>query len=335
MKSRQFVDNVTIDVRAGNGGNGCCSFRREKYVPRGGPDGGDGGRGGHVFLRGDRDTDSLLTLFFSPIQRAGHGGHGSGARRHGANGRDLTVRVPCGTEVRSVDDGVLLADIVDHGQVVQIARGGRGGRGNVHWKSATHQAPREHTPGQAGVQVMLRLVLKTLADVGLVGFPNAGKSSLLRAISAAHPKVGAYPFTTLHPIVGTVVYPDFQQLRVADVPGLIRGAHEGVGLGHDFLRHVERSPVLAYVIDMAGVDGREPWADWFDLRAELKLYDPDLLERPCLVIANKMDMPDASGNLATFKARTGTDPLRLSTLNGLGVDVLKARLAKWAHPVLA
>lgn len=331
MKTRRFVDKVTIEVRAGRGGNGCCSFRREKYVPRGGPDGGDGGRGGHVILVGDPDTDSLLNLFFAPLQRAGDGGHGEGAKRHGANGGDLLVKVPCGTEVYDAGDGSLLVDILEPGRQCEIARGGKGGLGNVHWKSATHQAPLEHTPGENGEQRKIRLLLKIIADIGLVGFPNAGKSSLLRAISAAEPKVGAYPFTTLNPVVGTVVYPDYRQLRVADVPGLIEGAHQGVGLGHDFLRHIERSRVLAYVIDMAGVDGRKPWDDWLALRRELGLHRADLPERSAVVIANKMDLPQSEENLPEFTRLTGEKPLSVSALDGSGVEAVKDLFEPWAR----
>ncbi len=326
MKARTFVDAVTLHVAAGNGGNGCVGFRREKFVPKGGPDGGDGGHGGSVILRADRDLDSLLPLFYEPHQRAEPGQHGMGARMHGRNGDDRIVHVPIGTEVRNRDTDEVLGDLLIHDQELMVARGGKGGYGNWHWRSPTHQAPTEHTDGAEGEVLTLRLDLKIVADMGLVGFPNAGKSSVLRTITAAHPKVGAYPFTTLHPVLGTVIFEDLTRVRVADIPGLIRGAHRGVGLGHAFLRHVERAGALLYVIDMAGVDGRAPHQDFFDLREELRLYREDLPERPNLVIANKMDLPESAERLAEFRRETGIMPLPVSTATGDGIDALKAAL---------
>lgn len=328
MKTRSFVDAVTVSVRAGNGGNGCVSFRREKYVPMGGPDGGDGGRGGHVTLVGNRDENSLVRLYFAPHLRAGHGGHGRGKQMYGANGRDLRVSVPCGTEVWDAERTVLLGDITQHGQELLVARGGRGGRGNVHWKSSTHQAPREHTDGDVTEDIALHLELKLMADVGLVGFPNAGKSSLLAAISDAHPRIAPYPFTTLNPIIGTVMYSDYARLTVADIPGLIDGAHDGIGLGHAFLRHVERARCLAYVIDMAGSEGRDPVEDYRHLREELAFHRKDLARRPSLVVANKMDLPDAAARLAEFKAATRKRVLPVSALADEGIATLKTELRK-------
>ncbi len=326
MKSRRFVDEAVLYVAAGNGGNGCASFRREKYVPRGGPDGGDGGRGGHVLLRVDPNTDSLLALYYSPHQRAEHGGNGAGQKRHGRDGRDRIVLVPPGTEVWDETRTQQLADLVHEGQEWIAARGGRGGLGNVHWKSPTHRAPREQTDGDPGEQKTLRLELKLVADAGFVGLPNAGKSSLVRAISHAHPRVAAYPFTTLHPIIGTVMCDDFHSFTVADIPGLVRGAHEGIGLGHRFLRHVERSAVLVLVMDMAGTEGRHPSDDYEALLNELRLYRQDLLQRPRLVVANKMDLQEATGFLAEFKQRTGTEPLPVSAVTGQGIPEFKRRL---------
>ena len=257
MKTRTFVDHVTVHVRAGKGGDGSCSFRREACVPEGGPDGGDGGRGGHVIFKGSRNVDSLIALYFAPQVWAEDGVPGRGQKMHGRNGKDLVVPVPCGTEVFDAETGARLADIIEDGQEAVIAQGGKGGLGNVHFRTSTHQVPTEHTPGEPGGEFRLQLELKTIADAGLLGFPNAGKSSLLACISDAHPKIASYPFTTLNPIVGTVEYPDFSQLRVADVPGIIEGAASGVGLGLDFLRHIARSRMLVYVVEIGRASCRE------------------------------------------------------------------------------
>jgi len=326
MKTRTFIDSVTIHATGGNGGNGCVGFRREKFVPYGGPDGGDGGRGGHVILQGDHDTDSLVRFFYSPEQRAPAGGHGRGQKCTGRNGQDLILKVPCGTVVRRQDSGELVGDVVEHGQQLIVAGGGRGGLGNCHWKSATHQAPREHTDGEPGEAVTLQLDLKIVADVGLVGFPNAGKSSLITRLSDAHPKIAAYPFTTLNPIIGTLIYDDFFRVKIADIPGLIKGAHAGAGLGYEFLRHIERTTALVFVIDMAGVDTRVPHEDYLSLRAELAQYQAEMLERPSLVVANKMDLPEAAENLKVFKRKTKTKPLAVSAVTGDGIPELKAAI---------
>ena len=302
------------------------SFRREKFVPRGGPDGGDGGHGGHVILRASRDENSLVRVYYVPHQRADHGGAGRGKKQHGRNGKDCIVTVPCGSEVHNKETGELLGDIVEHGEELVVARGGRGGRGNVHWKSSTHQAPTEHTDGTPGEEIELQLELKLVADVGLVGFPNAGKSSLLSRISDAHPKIAAYPFTTLNPVIGTVIFDDYSRLQVADIPGLLEGANEGVGLGHAFLRHIERASYIVYVIDMAGVDQREPHEDYTNLRKELELHKEELIRRPSLVVANKMDLPEACENLAQFQEKTGCQPLQVSAAKEEGIDELKAAI---------
>jgi GTPase len=323
VKSRTFVDEVTLHATAGNGGNGCVGFRREKFVPKGGPDGGDGGRGGHVILEGSRDTDSLIGIYFQPIRRAEHGGHGMGRDAHGRNGRDLTVLVPCGTVVLDPETGEEIGEVLEHGQQLIVARGGKGGLGNTHWKSSTHQTPLEHTNGVPGDERTYRLELKLIANVGLVGLPNAGKSSLISRLSDAHPKIAAYPFTTLNPIIGTIMYEDYLRVTVADIPGLIRGAHEGAGLGHGFLRHIERSAILVYVIDMAGTDGRLPHDDYRTLREELKLHRASMLDRPSIVVANKMDVPEAAENLKVFKRKTRTKPLLLSAMTGDGVPKLR------------
>jgi GTP-binding protein len=224
------------------------SFRREKFVPRGGPDGGDGGRGGHVILKADKNVDSLLPLYYQPHQKADKGGNGLGKDCHGRNARDLYVKVPCGTIVTNQETGERIGELTEHDQEMMVCRGGKGGLGNARFATSSHQTPYESTPGEEGQSLTLQLELKIMADVGLVGYPNAGKSTLLSGLSHAHPKIAAYPFTTLNPIIGTVIFDDYQYLRIADIPGLIDGAHEGVGLGHDFLRHIERTRFLIFVI---------------------------------------------------------------------------------------
>jgi len=323
-----------VHVRAGKGGDGSCSFRREACVPEGGPDGGDGGRGGHVIFKGSRDVDSLIALYFAPQLFAEDGVAGRGQKMYGRKGKDLIVPVPCGTVVMDAESGAVMADVVDHGQEVIIANGGKGGLGNVHFRTSTHQVPTEHTPGDPGDEYRLKLELKTIADAGLLGFPNAGKSSLLTCISDAHPKIASYPFTTLNPIVGTVEYPDFSQLRVADVPGIIEGAAAGVGLGIDFLKHLARSRVLVYVIDMAGTDNRQPWKDYLTLRKEIEQHDAELLARPSLVLANKMDEDAAVENLPRFIRETGVTPLQVSALDprNEGVAQFKRRLWEILRP---
>jgi len=335
VKTRTFVDHVTVQVRAGKGGDGSSSFRREACVPEGGPDGGDGGRGGHVIFCGSHDVDSLIALYFAPLLFAEDGVAGRGQKMYGRAGNDLYVPVPCGTSVFDAETGALVADVVEDGQEVVIARGGKGGLGNVHFKTSTHQVPTEHTPGELGEEFRLKLELKTIADAGLLGFPNAGKSSLLACVSEARPKIASYPFTTLNPIVGTILYPDFSQLRVADVPGIIEGAASGVGLGIDFLKHIARSRVLVYVIDMAGTDNRQPWDDYLTLRREIEQHDAALLERPALVLANKMDTDEAIANLPRFVKKTGVSPLPLSALDpaDAGVTAFKQRLWELLKPV--
>lgn len=302
-----------------------ASFRREKFIPKGGPNGGDGGHGGSVYLVANDQVDNLLDLYHRPHQRAKHGDHGGSRDCHGKSGPDLEVPVPCGTLVMEEDRAEPLGELVKPGDRLLVARGGRGGLGNCHFATSTNQAPRTFTEGTKGEQKALWLELKTVADVGLVGFPNAGKSTLISKITAAHPKVGAYPFTTLHPVVGTLEYPDFRRIRIADIPGLIAGAHEGVGLGYDFLRHIERTRTLLIVIDMAGFDGREPHEDYQHLLEELRLYRHELAQRPHIVAANKMDLPEAREKLETFVEKTGIQPLEISAERGEGMDeILKA-----------
>ena len=351
MKGIAFKDRVAVHVYAGDGGDGCSSFRREKYIDKGGPDGGDGGRGGSVFLKASKDVDSLVSLYYQPHQRAQHGGHGKGAQRTGLNGNDLVIPVPCGTqawilpgfhgppEVDPESDAPrinlfaenreFMGEVLADGDTLLVAQGGHGGKGNQNFASSSHQAPREFTPGTPGEIHTLILELKTVADIGLVGYPNAGKSTLLRALTAAKPKVAPYPFTTLNPLIGTLKFDDFTSLRIADIPGLIDGAHAGVGLGHDFLRHIERSSFLIYVIDMAGTDGRDPAEDYRNLRKELRLHDENLDHRAHVVVANKMDVEGAAEKLAAFAKATGESILPISAETGLGIPELRQTLDDW------
>jgi len=346
-----FVDNVKIFAHAGDGGNGCVSFRREKFIDRGGPDGGNGGKGGDVVLVADRNTSDLSDLFYGPRLVAKNGEHGRGKNCYGRNAKDVIARVPIGTQVYllgevtctkkttryhpaaaqevfdpDVNVGMpygdrrrvaplpsviaegertILADLVEDEQRFVLARGGCGGRGNTTFKSSTHQAPREFEYGEPGEELRAEMELKTIADVGLIGFPNAGKSTLISKITRAHPKIAPYPFTTLTPNVGILDFADYGCVRVADIPGLIEGAHTGKGLGHDFLRHIERCRLLLVLLDMAGVDGRKPWDDYKQLLAELEFHNPAVLDKPRLVVANKMDLPAAKKNLTAFRRKVG------------------------------
>ena len=336
-----FVDKATITVKAGDGGHGCCSFRREKYIPRGGPDGGDGGGGGHVILRATTSQQSLQDLLYNRHYAAPNGPNGKGKDMHGRKAPDIELTVPVGTMVYDRATGELLTDLAEDGMTFVVARGGKGGRGNARFLSNFNRAPRNAEPGEPGEEREVFLELKTIADAGLVGYPNAGKSTLLRAISSARPKVAAYPFTTLHPNVGVVEYPDFARLTVADIPGLIEGAHANVGLGHAFLKHIERTHLLVFVLDMAGTDGRLPWDDLRHLREELELYMKGLSERPAIIAANKMDAPGAAENLELLRGELASeviDILPISAQRGeLGelpgilrskVEAIKQRLAQ-------
>ena len=330
MKTVVFKDRVVIHAIAGNGGDGMASFRREKYVPLGGPDGGDGGRGGHVILQASHDVDSLLPLYFQPHQKAEHGGRGGRQRAHGKNGEDRLIAVPCGTIVTEKESGARVGEVVNHEETLHMVCGGKGGKGNCHYVTSSNRAPSEFKEGQPGEEKRFVLELKLVANVGLVGYPNAGKSTLLRALTHAHPKVASYPFTTLNPIIGTLEFDDYSRLRIADIPGLIDGAHQGIGLGHDFLRHIERTSFLVFVIDMGGTDGRDPAEDFQHLRAELRAYQADLDQRPYLVVANKMDAPEADESLAMFREKTGEDPLPAIAELEEGVGGIRSALWEWA-----
>ena len=332
MKAKMFIDQVEVLVRSGRGGDGSTSFRREALVEFGGPDGGDGGRGGDVVFKASEHVNSLLSLYYDPKCFAQDGAPGQGQKMFGKRGKDLVVPVPLGTEVYEVGTGLLVADLTEPGQTAIVAKGGAGGYGNVHFKSAVNQAPTEHTPGGEAEERRLRLELKTIADAGLLGFPNAGKSSLITALSSARPKIASYPFTTLNPVVGTVVYDDYAQVRIADVPGIIEGAATGVGLGLAFLRHLERAHALVYVIDMAGTDNREPWQDYKVLKKEIENYSVELAARPILVVANKMDQEAAQNNLPRFVEETGMSPICISCETREGLDALKDALRKLVNP---
>ena len=323
-----FVDEVDISVASGSGGRGCIAFRREKFVPRGGPSGGDGGNGGSVFFVASGHMNTLVNFRFHPEFKAERGEHGMGSNCHGRNGKHLKIDVPIGTVIfERAGDGemVQLADLTVDGQKVRIAAGGQGGRGNARFTTSTNRAPRRADPGMPGDEKPLRLQLKLLADVGLVGFPNAGKSTLISRISAAKPKIAAYPFTTLTPHLGVVALSDDRSFVVADVPGLIEGAHRGLGLGHQFLRHLERTRLLVHLIDICGVSGRNPIEDFATIRRELELYRPELADKPALAAANKIDSvsdPALVDQLEAHLAAQGITLHRISAVTGEGVAPL-------------
>lgn len=319
----KFVDSAKIHVKAGNGGDGCMSFRREKYVPKGGPDGGDGGRGGHVYLRANPQMATLLDFRYRKHYEAGRGSHGQGARKNGKMGKDVVIPVPCGTVVRKAESGKLIADLTEDGEEMLVAEGGRGGRGNPHFASATHQAPRYAEPGSKGEQLEIELELKLIADVGLVGFPNAGKSTLISAMSAARPKIADYPFTTLVPNLGIVQYRDYNSFVMADIPGIIEGAAEGRGLGLQFLKHIERTKVLAILIS---VDSENIAAEYAMLLGEMERFDPRLLRKPRVVVITKMDVAPENFNCPAFE--DGVMVLPVSSVTGQGIEVLRDELWK-------
>lgn len=334
-----FVDKVRIYVKGGDGGNGIVAFRREPYVPDGGPAGGDGGKGGDVLFEVDEGLRTLVDFRFKKHFRAPGGENGKTKRQHGAKGDHLIVRVPPGTVVKNVDTGAVIADLIRHGDQALIAKGGRGGRGNTRFANARHKAPDIAEKGEPGEELHIEMELKLLADVGLVGFPSVGKSTILSVVSAAKPKIAEYHFTTIDPNIGMVKVDDEDSFVMADLPGLIEGAHEGVGLGHQFLRHIERTRVLVHVIDMAAIDGRDPFRDYMQINAELELYNQKLVDRPQLIVANKMDMPQAVENLEVFTKQlqqeyenTGKDPsdikiYQISALTRQGLEPLIRDLA--------
>lgn len=320
-----FVDRVTVDVEAGKGGDGCASFRREKYVPRGGPDGGDGGNGGSVIVVAEAGVDSLAELVHRKHWRAKGGTPGSGSNRHGANADDLTIRVPPGTVLIDANGDFQLKDLAQAGDTVVAAQGGKGGKGNTRFKSSTNQAPREFTRGGVGEKRRITFELKVIADVGLLGKPNAGKSTLLSRVSRARPEIADYPFTTKIPNLG-IIQVDFDRTMVmADIPGLIEGAHAGVGLGHEFLRHVERTRVLVHLVEPTPMDGTDPVDNYLSLREELKLYDASLAERPEIVAVSKAELPDAHEVQQRLAEASGCEVLLFSSVTGQGLKELMNR----------
>jgi len=361
-----FVDHLRIYAKAGDGGNGCVSFHRAKFLPKGGPDGGDGGRGGDIVLKVDPHVDNLKPFFFKPNLKGQRGEHGQGQQKTGRSGKATVFSVPPGTlvyraepplsreEPENVEDGMAffydleaqaedtlgpaqeaghrgeqVADLTEPGETFVLCRGGRGGKGNVQFKSSTNRAPEEFTEGEPGEEGYFFLELRRIADAGFIGFPNAGKSTLLAKLSAAKPKVAAYPFTTLTPMIGVIEFPGFSRATLADIPGLIEGASENVGLGHEFLRHIWRCQVLLFVVDTAGSEARDPLTDLETLRREISLYDEELARRHWLLIANKMDLPEAPANLTRLRERfPKIEILPVSAVEETGLDRLRDRLER-------
>jgi GTP-binding protein len=327
-----FIDEVKVYLKAGEGGAGCLSFRREKFIPKGGPDGGNGGKGGDVVILCDNNVGDLEAYRWQPHRSAENGQPGMGRLRAGFDGDPLIMRVPPGTQVQDAETGRLVAEVTEPGEQVLLLQGGRGGIGNSAFKNSINQAPRMTTPGKIGEIGTFRLSLKTIADLGLVGFPNAGKSSLTRSVTSARPKTAPYPFTTLHVNVGVIEYPDRHgRIFLADIPGLIEGAHENRGLGHRFLKHIERCSLLIFLLDMAGSENRKPWADYAVLDRELKMYSKVLAGKPRLVVANKMDLPAGAELLKQFKAKYSVPVAPISCMTGLGLPELREALWKAVH----
>ncbi len=327
-----FVDKAKVFVKGGDGGDGIVAFRREKYVPEGGPAGGDGGKGGDVVFRVDEGLRTLMDFRYQKHFKAARGEKGRNKSQNGANAEDLVVRIPPGTVIIDDDTKEVIADMTRHGQEVIVARGGRGGRGNIRFASPSNPAPEIAENGEEGEERWIVLELKVMADVGLVGFPSVGKSTLLSVVSAARPKIGAYHFTTLTPNLGVVDVGDGRSFVMADLPGLIEGAHEGVGLGHEFLRHVERTRVILHVVDMSASEGRDPFDDWVKINEELRLYNAKLAERPQIVVANKMDVPGAEEHLRQFRQKLaeqfgGREIFPVSAVSGQGIQQLLYRTA--------
>lgn len=324
-----FIDRARIFVQSGKGGDGMSSFRREKFVPKGGPDGGDGGHGGNVVLVADRNVNTLVDFRFRRLFKAKPGGKGQGANCYGRNAEDLLITVPLGTIVKDEESGQIIADLSHDGQQAVVAKGGRGGRGNWHFRSSSNRTPTFAERGEPGEERWLRLELKVLADIGLLGYPSVGKSSILRKVSAAQPEVAAYHFTTLNPILGVVDLSNHRSFVMADIPGLIEGASEGVGLGHDFLRHIERTKILVHVLDVSGMEGRDPIEDYEKINEELRKYSEKLSRKKQIIAANKIDMLGDSDNLERLKAymdERGQEVYPICAMTGEGLEVLLERL---------
>ena len=327
VSKAMFVDEADILVFSGGGGNGCMAFRREKFIPKGGPSGGDGGHGGSVYIIADASYNTLQHLAGRHHWRAERGQHGMGKKCHGRSGKDLYIKVPTGTIVYDADHGMVLRDLTDDAQKVCVAAGGRGGRGNVHFKTATHQAPREWEPGEEGQQRRLHFELKLIADVGLVGLPNAGKSTLVSHLSQARPKIAAYPFTTLTPCLGIVELSGYRRFVIADIPGLIAGAHKGAGLGDAFLKHIERTRILVHLVDICP-PAADPCASCRTIQAELRDHSPALADKPTLLAANKMDLTGSEEALDRLERELGAEVIPISAVTGRGLERLTERI--WA-----
>ena len=327
----KFVDYAKIHVKAGDGGRGCVSFRREKYVPRGGPDGGDGGKGGDIIIKATKELNTLLDFRYQREYKAERGEHGKGSNKHGRNGESKTILVPVGTIIKDAETGDIIADLDAHDADAIAAKGGRGGLGNLHFATSVRQAPKFAQPGEKGEERMLALELKLLADVGLIGLPNAGKSTLISVISSAKPKIADYPFTTLVPNLGVVKFEDFRSFVVADIPGLIEGAHRGAGLGFQFLRHVERTSVLLHLVDISDLQTTDPVEDFEKINRELVLYSPELLDKPMAVAGTKLDIAYEGMRLNRLKdycRDKGLDFFPISSATGEGIKELVMYLAK-------
>jgi len=320
----KFIDEAIIEVKAGAGGNGCLSFRREKYVPRGGPDGGDGGRGGNVIAKADEGLSTLMDLKYKRHFRAGRGAHGKGKQRNGASGEDVYIRVPVGTVIYDMKSNIKLVDMVEHGAHAIVAKGGQGGRGNMHFATSTNRAPRKVEPGELGEERKLRLELKLLADVGLIGMPNAGKSTLISVISAAKPKIADYPFTTTVPNLGVVHVGHGHSFSVADIPGLIENAHQGAGLGIRFLKHVERTRLFVHLIDLSDSLNENPVKAYTMIRKELGFYDKELLKRPEIVVLTKMDLPIVKERAAAAEKAFAKKKIKVIKVSAIAHEGLKS-----------
>jgi GTP-binding protein len=317
-----FIDEATIYVKAGDGGNGCLSFRREKFIAKGGPDGGDGGKGGDIIFEAVENLDTLLDFTGKHHWKAENGGYGQGRNKHGANGDDLVIKVPPGTQLYDIDLDLMIKDMSTIGERVCVCKGGKGGRGNKSFASSTNQTPRQTTEGKPGQERNLKLVLKLIADIGLVGMPNAGKSTLISRCSSAKPKIADYPFTTLEPVLGIIELSDYRRFVMADIPGIIEGAHSGAGLGHDFLKHIERTTILAHIIDIMPSDGSDPVENYNKIRDELVQYSTELAKKPELIIANKIDLDPESKIAKEIEDRIGKAVFEISAATGQGIKEL-------------